>query len=680
MRTIDQILADQEVSLAALEDAEARKFLRAFDDGRRELREKLDKMVASGADEKTRFTAQHYRIQLAQSEAAVLSLTKRLGGALDASTTRMMERSVTNLTEIVRRNEPEFRAAGSPMEFRVGKRLLAEKGLLLHKYSMDRYGADVVESIQRELVQGMVQGLTWDQVRDRIAGKEGSVLSVTKSRAELIVRTEMSSAYNAMHQAGLEEWAADDDNEDDPPMKKAIETRDLRNHAISRVLDGQIVPVKKPFRALVADVQREHAVLQAARAGKGLKARKLNGILWPLLNGAYTGQHQPAHFWDRGRVVAWRRSWGGDVAPSAIDVAPDTDKSTADQAETPEVLTASEVRAAIDAATTTEPARAPSPDHSPTGPSAIIRRGQGVMETSLRRQDDVAQILAEHGYLVERLPELGVAQNVPQPDFNIQGKTWDAYSPTGKMSTITRQLREKTTPRTSGIAQTERVVVNLAGTPVTFEELAEELGRNAPPNLKEVLVVGKDKRVRRIMLGRAAKSSAPAVTSAAESTSGVAATSGTSKTSNTALFLLGLWYEREQATAKARYTPQMEVYLLIAGPIDRAAVMAALLQVGAVQHDTNGLVIEGWSVSFEPVSENLRELSMEDYGLDPALQLIIRVGSGAWAAARAVVAAVDSSFPNDYVLTFELDQLLLRRTNGQVARTAPEPLYEGTGL
>lgn len=306
---IDDLLDQQGADLGALEDREVAAFLRAFEDARRELREKLARVLIDKPDQ--RFTAQHLRMMLAQAEAGIRDLRRRLQEQLDESTQRASAKALSDLIGVVKVAEPEFRDTGNRIEHEAMRRIGQNEGLLLHRHSLERYGAELVGAVQREMMVGLVSGETYNQLRDRITNVDGSPFAEMRGRAELIVRMEMGSAYNRSHQASIETAAEllDDPDDPDPMLKKADETRDARNHALSRVLDGMTVAPKDLFRVPRARVVAEHAKLQAERQARGLPVRQLGGITWPLLGDEYVGMHHPAHFADRGRIVPWRLSW-----------------------------------------------------------------------------------------------------------------------------------------------------------------------------------------------------------------------------------------------------------------------------------------------------------------------------------------------------------------------------------
>jgi hypothetical protein len=307
---IDEILEQQGDDLSGLEDREVAAFLKAYEDARRELREKLAKVTVDHPDQ--RFTAQHMRVMLAQIEDGLRELRKRLQLQLDAATDRARQKALADLLATIKVAEPDFTDTGNRIEHAALRKIADSRGLLLHRHSVERYGEMLIGEVQRQLSVGLVSGETYTQLRDRLTAVEDSPFAQMRGRAELIVRMEMNAAYNGSHQASIESAAEilDDPDDPDPMLKKADEARDVRNHALSRVLDGMVVGPKEQFRVPQAEVAAEHAKLQAERRAKKLPERKLGGITWPLVGGFYVGLHHPAHFNDRGRIVPWRESWG----------------------------------------------------------------------------------------------------------------------------------------------------------------------------------------------------------------------------------------------------------------------------------------------------------------------------------------------------------------------------------
>lgn len=311
---IDRLLERQRSSLQSLDDRQARAFMRAYEDGRRELRDRIQQLEQSGQDTNQRFTAQHLRVMLAQAEDGIRQLNARLATTLDEQVKVVGERALEDLLAVIAKAEPEFRDTGGRIDQELLAAVTEERGLLVHRYSTQRYSAEVLADIQRTLSLGVVQGKTIPQMRDQLFRQQGAALASKPHRAELIVRMELNGAYNRQHQAAAVKLAelTDVEHDNDPLMRRADEYTDLRNNAISRALDGRVAKLTEPWRVSVAEVQAANAQLNAARAARGKSPRRVSGIVWPKVGGAYVGMVFPAHYNDRGRQVPFRRSWSED--------------------------------------------------------------------------------------------------------------------------------------------------------------------------------------------------------------------------------------------------------------------------------------------------------------------------------------------------------------------------------
>lgn len=295
---IDRLLDRQNRQIDRLSDVHARSMLRALEDARRDLRERL----LAVDDTATPYTAQQLRGILAQAEAGIFRLKLRLREVFAASEVEAHTTALDHLLALVRANEPEFRDAIPAIRFQAAVAMSERRSLLLHAHSIERYGAELIEKIQREIVLGQVSGLSIRQIADRITATKRSVFASLRGRAELIARMESNRVYNDGHLLSMKELAAETDDEDDPDplMKRADEFFDNRNNPISRVLHGMTAKLDEPF-----EVPRSKVLAMAAALKK-----PASGIVWPLIGSKYVGANYPAHFNDRGRIVAHRKSWG----------------------------------------------------------------------------------------------------------------------------------------------------------------------------------------------------------------------------------------------------------------------------------------------------------------------------------------------------------------------------------
>lgn len=159
---------------------------------------------------------------------------------------------------------------------------------------------DQIQAIKSALFSQVgIQGQNPQQVAKRLAGKDG-LFTNKYGIVENIMRTEVSTIYNeqgllAIHNAN-ETYGL-------TLNKKIIERiDDLRNHPISQVINGQVQLPDKPFRAEIAKVKavgkRIHKPLRLSAKGG------YASVFWPVKGDYFEGQRLPAHYRERGIVVA----------------------------------------------------------------------------------------------------------------------------------------------------------------------------------------------------------------------------------------------------------------------------------------------------------------------------------------------------------------------------------------
>ncbi len=301
MSRIDNLLERQGRELDRLADAQVRAVLAGYEDARRALLEQLQNTPMATSER-----AHRTRVALAQVETGAGILRARMGQEMSRAEMAAQALALRHLLSLIRAQEPNFRDSGAGIEVAVAARLAEQRALALHRFSIDRYGAQIVENIQRAIVAGVIRGMTDHELAKHVAGASGSVLAGMRSRAELIVRMELSRAYNDAHLESIRSFAElVEDDGTDPVLKKIDEYFDARNHPFSRAAHGTTALPGEPFRVSVA------RVAEAAKAlGKSSK-----GVLWNQEGGSYVGE-LPAHFGERGRVIAWRASWDEDRTTS----------------------------------------------------------------------------------------------------------------------------------------------------------------------------------------------------------------------------------------------------------------------------------------------------------------------------------------------------------------------------
>lgn len=131
----------------------------------------------------------------------------------------------------------------------------------------------------------------------------------------------------------------------------------------------------------------------------------------------------------------------------------------------------------------TQPSRAPDSEAKPGGRRAKVE-GDAEKQQSIRRENEAADHAAKAGYEVEQNPTVAGSKN---PDYRLEGKVFDGYSPQGdNVNTIRETMTKKVTD-----GQTRRLLLNLDDAPTIsvddISTLSQQVKASAP-DLEEVLV------------------------------------------------------------------------------------------------------------------------------------------------------------------------------------------------
>ncbi|MEU4692466.1 hypothetical protein [Actinoplanes sp. NPDC023714] len=136
----------------------------------------------------------------------------------------------------------------------------------------------------------------------------------------------------------------------------------------------------------------------------------------------------------------------------------------------------------------TAPSGAPDPNRRPWGertpahPTAEDNRG-------LRRENESADLIAQHGYDIQQNPE--GKTNGKHPDYKIEGIYFDCYAPTtDDLDQIRKTLSRKT--RT----QAEHLILYMDDTPRSLADVADILRRKPIAKLEEILVIQDNEIIR----------------------------------------------------------------------------------------------------------------------------------------------------------------------------------------
>ncbi len=229
--------------ILSLEEAQAKKILAIYKRVRQDLRDRLDLLGASYAGQ---MEAQHVRGILVQVESGILELKQLLQEEMSQVALDTALKGIAHTTSEIIALEKLFE--GRVLQIDIQAALLAEstKALKLKQYqsSMDRYGADLVDRMNRILVDAVVMQLPYHQTVSRISGATGLMASEAY-RVHRIVRTELHSIYDMSRLNTLQEIKKEQINDLE---KISIDPLDSRTALDSIAVMGQIRPLNEPFR------------------------------------------------------------------------------------------------------------------------------------------------------------------------------------------------------------------------------------------------------------------------------------------------------------------------------------------------------------------------------------------------------------------------------------------------
>ena len=135
----------------------------------------------------------------------------------------------------------------------------------------------------------------------------------------------------------------------------------------------------------------------------------------------------------------------------------------------------------------TTPSGKPDPGRKPGGRRTDAHPTR-TKDRALRRENESADTLAQHGYDVEQNPP--PKPNGKNPDYKIEGEYFDNYAPeTDNLDNIRTKLSKKVADD-----QADRLVLNMDDSSASLEDIADMLRRKPIGDLKQMLVV-KDGKV-----------------------------------------------------------------------------------------------------------------------------------------------------------------------------------------
>ena len=186
----------------------------------------------------------------AQLRQALMSLALAHQQDLKAGLPPVMKAAQKRTAEYLRTLDKQYLGAVRPLRFDTlqwWERHASELGQVrLREFgrSFQRYGADAVLGIERAISSAVVLGQRWDVARREVWRATAQVVGERQWMVDRILRTEVAAAYNGTNLAALIE----EDDPDEPMLKKLVATFDKVTAADSVAVHGQVRPVREPFR------------------------------------------------------------------------------------------------------------------------------------------------------------------------------------------------------------------------------------------------------------------------------------------------------------------------------------------------------------------------------------------------------------------------------------------------
>lgn len=232
-----------------LEEAQARDMLKAYGEVRRDLRDRLDRLPPGT------FTAQHLRGTLAQVEAGLREMHKRLGDQLEGGALELSLHGLNDLMGEIRVFDKEFTGAVTPINLNAGLIARDVSQLLVTKYktNLDDYGSDLLARISN----GLFAATTGELNAGEVARRVGLTFQAEEWKLTRIVRTELHGIYNTGKLRGMGEIQKEDLPDLQKTLMHPMDGRTGKDSVYVATL-GLVVDLDKPFKYEWDKKEREY--------------------------------------------------------------------------------------------------------------------------------------------------------------------------------------------------------------------------------------------------------------------------------------------------------------------------------------------------------------------------------------------------------------------------------------
>jgi hypothetical protein len=267
----------------------------------------MERKVARLAKGDETFTAVQQRGILAQYRAMLLDLEPRMTRVLGEASREAQVESIRSMVKTLALAELEFEGVTTPIPLTQAARMAGiidkDRASLLrqHDVSVRTYGADSIAAAERHLALSFATQRSYSET---VAGLFDMV-DQSRYRAERIVRSETSFAWNAAHATAL-----DDASEIIPGLfRRWVE---YVSDTTGAPLDGRVANDSLVLHGQVAFTPSEGATMEARST---LLVGGIGGFTMPndgRVNAKLWGRryaHPPNRPNDRSRIVGWKVDW-----------------------------------------------------------------------------------------------------------------------------------------------------------------------------------------------------------------------------------------------------------------------------------------------------------------------------------------------------------------------------------
>lgn len=240
--SVQEMAEDHASMVLSLSEKEAKRVLKSYENVRRELRDRLDK-IPSGT-----FTAQKMNATLVQLDLAIQKMGKGLVGDMKDSVTMASEKGIEDLIKELKKWDKKFTGAIKSINIKAVEAAADTQKFLFNQYdaSIDSYNA----FLRSKMAQSLTESVVAEDSMSDVVGRLGKVFLGEQWKLEQITRTELHGVYARGKLSGMKKlWGEGEGSI--PDLKKTLyHPMDKRTGEDSKWLNKNnlIVSVDQPFK------------------------------------------------------------------------------------------------------------------------------------------------------------------------------------------------------------------------------------------------------------------------------------------------------------------------------------------------------------------------------------------------------------------------------------------------